>query len=68
MRLPLRLYGTTEPRVRRAAGLKALLPIAYADAFAMTLALELRQPLVTGDPEIRDAAAQAGVTLQWLGA
>ncbi len=68
MRLPLRLYGTTEPRVRRAAGLKALLPIAYADAFAMTLALELRQPLVTGDPEIRDAAAQAGVTLQWIGA
>lgn len=65
--LPLRLYGVTDARVRRAAALKARLPIAYADAFAMALAAELRQPLVTGDREIRTAAAEADITLQWLG-
>ena len=66
-RLPLRLYSVTEARVRRAAGLKARLPIAYADAFALALALELRQTLVTGDSEIRHSAAEAGITLHWLG-
>ncbi len=66
-RLPLRLYSVTEARVRRAAGLKAHLQIAYADAFAMALALEFGQPLVTGDAEIQNAASEAGIMLHWLG-
>lgn len=65
--LPLRLYSATEARVLQAARLKARFGIAYADAFAMGLAIELRQPLVTGDAEIRDAAQEAGVALEWLG-
>jgi ribonuclease VapC len=64
--LPLRIYRPTEARVRRAALIKAHHPVAYADAFAMALALELGQPLVTGDHEIREAAPGAGITLQWL--
>ena len=64
--LPLRLHVPTHARVRRAAQLKARLPIAYADAFALALALELRAPLVTGDPELRAAAPAVGATLEWL--
>ena len=66
-RIPIRLYSVTDARVRRAALLKARFPIAYADAFAMALALELKQSLVTGDVEIRGAAEKAGITLNWLG-
>lgn len=66
-RLPLRLHGATDARVRRAAALKARFLVSYADAFAMGLAIELGQPLVTGDPEIRAAAEDAGVRLEWLG-
>ena len=66
-RFPLRLFSATDARVRRAARLKAQFPIAYADAFAIALALELQQPLVTGGAEIGEAAAECGVTLEWLG-
>ena len=66
-RIPIRLYSVTDARVRRAALLKARFPIANADAFAMALALELKQSLVTGDVEIRGAAEKAGITLYWLG-
>jgi rRNA maturation endonuclease Nob1 len=33
----------------------------------MALALELGQPLVTGDAEIQNAASEAGIMLHWLG-
>jgi len=64
---PVQLLGVTQARVRAAARLKAAFRVSYADAFAMALAQELGQPLVTGDAEIRQAAAGAGVELQWLG-
>ncbi len=66
-RTPLNLYSATNARVRRAARLKARFPVAYADAFAMALALELHQPLVSGDREIRNVADEAGLILEWLG-
>lgn len=65
--LPLRLFGATDARVRRAAALKARFPFAYADAFAVALARELGQPLVTGDREIRQAAGDLAQPLEWLG-
>jgi predicted nucleic acid-binding protein len=65
--MPFRLHGVTDARVRRAAQIKAGFRVAYADAFAMALALELGQPLVTGDKEIQNIAADAGLTLEWLG-
>lgn len=64
--LPLRIIAATEARVRRAAAIKASHPVAYADAFAMALAIELKQQLVTGDEEIRVVASVAGVELLWL--
>ena len=66
-RIPIRLYSVTDARVRRAALLKSRYSIAYADAFAMALALELKRSLVTGDVEIRGAAEEAGIMLNWLG-
>ncbi len=65
--VPFRLYSATDARVRRAAALKARHRLAYADAFAVALAQEMRAPLVTGDPEIRVVAEEAGIELHWLG-
>ena len=66
-RLPLQIVPATNARVRAAARLKGEFRVSYADAFAMALALELGQPLVTGDKEIRRAAELAGLELVWLG-
>jgi predicted nucleic acid-binding protein len=66
-RFPIRLYQVTTARVRRAAGLKGSFPIAYADAFAMALARELGRSLMTGDREIRAAARDVGIEVDWLG-
>lgn len=63
---PLRMLAATEARVRRAAAIKAACPVAYADAFAMATALEMRQQLVTGDEEIRAASGAVGVNVLWL--
>jgi predicted nucleic acid-binding protein len=65
--IPLRLVAASDARVRRAATVKSSFPVSYADAFAMALALELNEPLVTGDKEIRDASSAAGIELHWLG-
>ena len=51
-----------------AARLKARFPISYADGFAMQAALEADAHLVTGDSEIRDVSARAGVRLDWIAA
>ncbi len=55
------------PRVKAAARLKAGGGLAYADAFVLGLAQELGACLVTGDPELRTAAARIGVELLWIG-
>jgi predicted nucleic acid-binding protein len=66
--MPLTLVPATTPRVKRAAGIKALYPLAYADAFAVALAVEKHAPLATGDPEIRRPERDGLLTLEWLGA
>ncbi len=65
--MPVRLVAATTPRVRRAADIKARYPLAYADAFAIALAIELDCPLATGDPEIRRPEAHGLLALEWLG-
>ncbi|HAY22456.1 MAG TPA: VapC toxin family PIN domain ribonuclease [Desulfobacterales bacterium] len=57
----------TWPRVKAAAGIKAGGGLAYADAFGLGLAQELGACLVTGDPELRVAAAKVNVELLWIG-
>lgn len=64
--LPVSVKGATAGRVRRAAGLKAAYPIAYADAFAVATALEFQATLLTGDPEIELLARREKLDVQWL--
>jgi predicted nucleic acid-binding protein len=54
-------------RVKDAARLKAAGGLASADAFVLGLAQEMSAALVTGDPELRTAAARLGVDLVWIG-
>jgi ribonuclease VapC len=51
-------------RVLAAAHLKAKYPIAYADAFAAALAIELEATLITGDPEFQ--ALSSLFDIEWL--
>jgi uncharacterized protein len=62
--LPTTIEVPTADDIWEAALLKARYPIAYADAFAATLALKYRCPLVTGDPELRSID---DLELDWIG-
>jgi predicted nucleic acid-binding protein len=50
--------------VLAAALLKANYAIAYADAFAVGLAQQLKLPVVTGDPEFQEVTAL--IEIVWL--
>jgi ribonuclease VapC len=64
--LPVSVKDATRRLVRRAAELKARHAIAYADAFAVTTALEFGATLLTGDPEIKPLVGEHGLAVQWL--
>lgn len=65
--LPFQVVEVTRNRVRRAAALKARYAIAYADAFAIQLALERGLPLLTGDPEMKVVERREPLEILWLG-
>jgi len=52
LRHHLTLDDATPERVLQAAAIKAVHPLAYADAFALATAAAHEVPLLTGDPEI----------------
>jgi predicted nucleic acid-binding protein len=56
----------TRNRVLNAARLKGTYALAYADAFAIQVALERGVPIVTGDPEIRAVEEREGLKVEWL--
>lgn len=62
--LPVHLAEVTLDRVVSAAGIKASLPLSYADAFAAALAQEMAGPLVTGDPEFK--YLEPKINVLWL--
>jgi hypothetical protein len=45
---------------------KARYPIAYADAFAAALALELQAPLLTGDPDFQLLERDGALSIEWI--
>lgn len=65
---PVAITTPGRKQILEAARLKARFPISYADAFAMQAAIEGGAALVTGDHEIRDASARAGLRLEWIAA
>lgn len=62
--LPVTLEVPSLAEIWDAAVLKGRYPIAYADAFAATLAQKYGCPLCTGDPELQRVA---GLELDWIG-
>lgn len=62
--LPITFCPATELRIFAVAKIKAEHPISFADAFAASLAQELRATLVTGDPEFR--AVEHVLSVSWL--
>jgi predicted nucleic acid-binding protein len=62
--LPIHVVDAGRRQTLEAAHLKADHPIAYADAFALALAVELAATLVTGDPEFRSTEGVAPIL--WL--
>lgn len=51
-----------------AAKLKTPFRISYADCFAAALAMRIRAPIVTGDPDFLKLEASGLIDLVWLGA
>lgn len=62
--LPIEAVPNSLAEVIEAARLKARVPIAYADAFAVTTAIRMDAVVVTGDPEFRKV--EHLVTIEWL--
>jgi len=63
--LPIRLVLPDQDAIIAAARLKSARQLAYADAFAASLALHEHATVITGDPEI--AALCDLVTVDWVG-
>ena len=63
-RLPIMVENASMERILEASRIKARYPLSYADAFAVSLGLELKIPVVTGDPEFR--VVESLVKILWL--
>jgi PIN domain nuclease of toxin-antitoxin system len=63
--VPIRWLPVDPALVRRAASLKAVGGLSYADCFAAAAAATLGCPVLTGDPEF-SAAERAGIRVAWL--
>lgn len=64
--IPIQPVTVTRGRVLQAARLKARYRIAYADAFAIELALDRALPLLTGDPEMESVEGREPLEIRWL--
>jgi ribonuclease VapC len=51
--LPVKILSISDEEVMEAAKIKAKYPISYADAFAVSIALQIGATVVTGDPEYK---------------
>ncbi len=62
--LPIQWEEVGLAQIQRAAHLKAIYPISYADSFAAALAQSLGASLLTGDPEF--SALDTEIAIEWL--
>lgn len=63
--LPIEILPVVRQTVLAAAHIKAVYPIAYADAFAIVAAHEQEGTLITGDPEFD--SVKDTVDIDWIG-
>lgn len=61
------LVDASWPKVRNAAKVKSRGGLSYADSFVVSLVLEMKAPIITGDPEIKKVADELNVQLIWIG-
>ena len=64
-RLPIKIEEATFERIVEAGRIKARYPLSYADAFCISLAIELQASVVTGDPEFKNV--ESLIKIIWLG-
>jgi ribonuclease VapC len=64
--IPIQIVSVDDGLVDDAVALKSICPISYADEFAAALAIRLKLPLITGDPELRRLSL-ADFRLEWVG-
>lgn len=64
-RYPIQLVDADRALTYEAAKLKAAHKIAYSDCFAAALAIKMKAPLVTGDPEFEKLEGR--VLVHWIG-
>ena len=62
--LPIEVLPVERQTVLAAAHIKAKHPVAYADAFAIAAAQELKGSLITGDPEFE--TVQELIQIEWI--
>jgi len=62
--LPISLISVSDSSVMEAAKIKGQYPISYADAFAVSTAIELGAVLVTADPEYK--AVSKIIEIAWI--
>jgi predicted nucleic acid-binding protein len=62
--LPIRVLSISDEDVMGAAKIKAKYPISYADAFAVSKALQSGATVVTGDPEYK--ALSKVIKIHWV--
>ena len=62
--LPIEVQSASDEAVFRAAHIKANYPVAYADAFAISLAQTFEGTVRTGDPEFK--SVEKIIQLEWL--
>ncbi len=62
--LPIRVVEAERRLTFAAAHIKATMPVSYADAFTVALAIEKGARVVTGDPEFR--SAEPLVEVEWI--
>jgi len=63
----LTLVDASWARIKNAARIKSGGGLSYADSFVVSLAMEIKAPVITGDPEIRKIAGERGIGLIWIG-
>jgi ribonuclease VapC len=62
--LPVQVVDASRTLTFSAAHVKATLSLAYADAFAVALALETGGRVITGDPEFKEA--ESLILIEWI--
>lgn len=66
LQLPIEFIDADFNHTYRAALLKAKYQMSYSDAFAASLAIQLKATLITGDPEFKNLDKEPGLKIHFI--